>query len=95
MLGDVGWEFFSRNRIAQEIVDNLITELALVESNTSLGMQEFIGEYAKATVLRDEQGQAETIYLRAYGDRDIHSELLRALSLLRDGGAVEVFSPSR
>ena len=95
ILGDGGWEFFSRNRIPQEIVGALMADLALVESDSYLGMQEFFGEHVKAIVLRDKQGQAETVYFRAYGDRDVHDELLRALSALRNRGAVEVFSPSR
>jgi len=94
MLCDTGWEFSSLDRIPQDIVDVLMAELALVETDAYLGMQEFSGKYAKATVLLDEQGQAENIYLRAYGDRDVRGELLRALSVHGVREVVEIFSPS-
>jgi len=93
ILGDMGWEFFSSDRIPQDIVRLLMTELSLTKSDAYLGMKEFAGENAKATVLLDEQGQVEAIYLRAYEDRDIHGELLRALNLMKDKVMVEVFSP--
>ena len=94
VLGDAGWEFFSSNRIPQDVVDVLMAELVLVKSGAYLGMEEFSGENAKATVLLDEQGQVESIYFRSYEERDIHGALLRALTLLKDQAAVEVFSPS-
>lgn len=93
VLEDAGWEFFSLNRIPQDVVGVLMEELALVKIGAYLGMEEFSGDDAKATVLLDEQGQVENIYLRAYGDRNIHDELLRVLALLKDQAAVEVFSP--
>lgn len=92
-LGDAGWEFSSSNRIPQDVVGVLMAELVLVKSGAYLGMEEFSGENAKATVLLDDQGQVESIYFRAYEERDIHDALLRTLTLLRDKAAVEVFSP--
>lgn len=94
VLGDAGWEFSSLDRIPKDIVDVLMSELALVETDAYLGVQEFSGECAKATVLLDEQGRVENIFLRAYGDRDVRGELLRALSVHGVREVVEVFSPS-
>lgn len=93
ILGDAGWEFFSSDRIPQDVVCLLMAELSLTKSDAYLGMEEFSGENAKANVLLDEQGQVEAIYLKAYEDRDIHGELLRTLTLLKDQPVVEVFSP--
>lgn len=85
-LGECGWEFSSKNRVAPEVLKSLIETMHLQEQPSSLGMEVYEGDGLKLTASVDDQGIEHLFFqLRQRSPREIESVVR--------GRNVEVFAP--
>ena len=68
VLGNDGWEFEGMNRLSIEIKNYLIESLRLVFFESYLGIDSYIGDDIKMSVVFDDQNQIESFHFQLYGD---------------------------
>ena len=68
VLGKDGWEFESSVRLLEEIKDYLIQSLKLSFFESYLGIESYIDDDIKMTVIFDDQNEIESIHFQLYGD---------------------------
>jgi hypothetical protein len=86
-LGDVGWEFFSSQRLPWKLLHALANELHLHKGNPWLGMEVYEGEGLKLTATADARG-IEHVYVQMWARS--REDIERAVAQEQ----VEVFTPS-
>ena len=67
-LSEDGWEFESSIRLSQEIKKYLIQSLGLRFLESYLGIDAYINDNLKMSVVNDDQGCIESISFQLYGD---------------------------
>ena len=68
VLGEDGWEFESSVRLSEEIKDYLIQSLSLSFLESYLGIESFVDDDIKMSVIFDDQNKIESIHFQLYGD---------------------------
>ena len=66
ILGEDGWEFQTSNRLSGDIKEFLVDTLKLEFSESYLGVDVYLNENMKMSVIRDDQGQIESISFQLY-----------------------------
>lgn len=76
-LSEIGWEFESPERLPEELISVLESELGAVHAEQRSDVDVYLAEGLKATVIRDPDGQIEHIYfqLRSKTAADLRSAL--------------------
>ena len=91
MLTNFGWEFESRARLPEQTIDALRSEFGVHHTESYLGMDVWEADGLKATVLRDESGGIEEIFVQL---RSRKPDELRGALKAAGLESVEVFLPS-
>lgn len=68
ILGEDGWEFESSNRLSNQIKDSLIESLRLSFLENYLGIESYVDDHIKMSVIFDDQNEIESIHFQLYGD---------------------------
>lgn len=68
VLGEDGWEFETLNRLSSEIKEFLVDALNLHYLESYLGIDAYVSESVKMSVIYDDQSQIESISFQLYGD---------------------------
>jgi hypothetical protein len=91
VLGEDGWEFESPARLSESIKDYLIQSLRLSFLDSYLGIESYVNDGIKMSVIFDVQNEIESIYFQLNGDT------LTLLSEICQGGRIpneaELFIP--
>ncbi len=66
ILGEDGWEFETPNRLSAEIKEFLVDTLKLEYSESYLGIDVYVNENMKMSVICDDQSQIESISFQLY-----------------------------
>lgn len=91
VLGEDGWEFESSGRLPNEIKDYLIESLKLGFLESYLGIESYVDDDIKMSVIFDDQNKIESIHFQLYGDSlTILSEICQGSRLLSEA---ELFIP--
>lgn len=67
VFGEDGWEFESPARLSEEIKDYLIRSLRLNFSESYPGVESYVDDDMKMSVIFDDQNKVESIYFQLYG----------------------------
>lgn len=67
-LGEDGWEFDTTNRLPEEVKKFLTDDLNLRFVENYLGIDSYVDENIKASVIYDDQNQIENVYFQVYGN---------------------------
>lgn len=65
VLNEGGWEFKTSNRISPKICEYLISSLQLKLLESYLGLDDYVGEKMKMSVVHDAQNNVESIYFQS------------------------------
>ncbi len=91
VLGEDGWEFETSSRLSSEINEYLVKALKLRFLESYLGIDSYVDDDIKMSILFDDQKQIESIHFQLYGDA------LTVLSEVCQGGKIsdeaELFIP--
>ena len=68
ILGEDGWEFESSARLSEEIKDYLIQLLNLHFLESYLGIESYVDDDIKMSIIFDDQNEIESIHFQLYGD---------------------------
>lgn len=92
-LCEDGWEFETSSRISPEVSKYLIKTLKLKLLESYLGLDDYVGENMKMSVVHDEQNNIESIYFQLYEDAlTALSKVCQSEKLTAD---VELFVPQQ
>jgi len=91
-LGDVGWEFHSDKRLPKSTEEFLRETLHLKLSKSFLGVINYENESLEASVILDDTGEIEEVYLKLYSVDMEHFSSIFYLSHL--SSFAELFFPS-
>ena len=93
ILKEDGWEFESAIRLSEEIKNYLIQSLRLRFFESYLGIESYVDDNVKMSVIFNNKNEIESIYFQLYGDT------LSILSELCQGGRIpaeaELFIPQQ
>ena len=93
ILKEDGWEFESPIRLSEEIKNYLIQSLRLRFFESYLGIESYVDDNVKMSVIVDNKNEIESIYFQLYGDT------LSILSEVCQGGNIpaeaELFIPQQ
>lgn len=93
VLGEDGWEFVSSSRLSDEIKDYLIESLRLGFLESYLGIESYVDDDIKMSVIFDGQNEIESIHFQLYGDSvAILSEVCQGSRVLSEA---ELFIPQQ
>jgi len=67
VLGEDGWEFESTSRLSEEIKARLIKSLKLSFLESYLGIESYVDDNVKMSVIFDDQNGIESIHFQLYG----------------------------
>jgi len=68
VLGEDGWEFECPVRLSGDIKDYLIQSLRLSFLESYLGIESYVDNDVKMSVIFDDQNEIESIHFQLYGD---------------------------
>ncbi len=93
ILKEDGWEFESPIRLSEEIKNYLIQSLKLRFFESFLGIESYVDDNVKMSVIFNNKNEIESIYFQLYGDT------LSVLSEVCQGGRIpaeaELFIPQQ
>ena len=93
ILKEDGWEFESAIRLSEEIKNYLIQSLRLRFFESYLGIESYVDDNVKMSVIFNNKNEIESIYFQLYGDT------LSILSEVCQGGRIpaeaELFIPQQ
>ena len=93
VLGEDGWEFESSDRLSEEIKDYLIRSLKLNFFENYLGIESYVDDDVKMSVIFDDHNEIESIHFQLYDDAlTILSEVCQGSRIPAE---VELFIPQQ
>ena len=90
-LGEDGWEFVSLTRLPEDIIGYLIRSLKLSFSESYLGIDSYINEGIKMSIVFDERNGIESIHFQLNEDSlDVLTEVCQSSQIFSE---FELFVP--
>jgi|GEM_PF-2339149 len=91
VLGEDGWEFDADGSLSVEIKNYLIKELELTLLESYLGIDAYVNDNIKMSVINDESNRIESIAFQLYGNAlDTLLNVIQAKNVVYD---LELFVP--
>ena len=67
-LGEDGWEFESSDRLSLEVKDYLVESLKLSFLESYLGIESYVNDNIKMSIIFDDQNEIESIHFQLFED---------------------------